>query len=175
MGVKMRTKLRYALGSGGVLLICLFVVTGFLATRPSKTRVIEPGRGNVAFHFVGYTNDASGRRFATFTVTNQDSRAVVRFRPCRIEIRPRTGARPSLIEGQGFPNTPSLPPGSGETVSVPVPTVTGPWRALILCAPDGWRLRLSYLRRGSTGSLAWLRPIVPPVRPMYFASDWIEP
>jgi hypothetical protein len=164
----MRTKLKWAFG--GVILIIL-VVAALVGARDGKALASVVGKGTVSVRFVGYSNDASSKRLATFTVSNQGSRNIWRFRQYNLEVQQQKGAQSSWFARQALPTSVSLAARASEVVLVPVPTVDRPWRVVLTCSRDGWRRKLNASRT--------VNPVLPDrlrgVPTEDVASNWIDP
>ena len=103
-------------------------------------RLSQPAQSSlplkVSISFAGYTNDAAGRRLATFALTNQSNVGLLRFRNCSIE---------GSIENS-FPfmhyyiREHLLAPSESELVAVVSPTNLPTWRVTFYFSPDRhWR------------------------------------
>jgi len=88
--------------------------------------------------FGGFTNDSAGARLATFCVSNCSRGSIIRWghygvetpqTPWHLGVQPHLG--PKAI----------LRPGQTESVSLPAPTNTGAWKAVLFFSREGWRSR----------------------------------
>ena len=94
----------------------------------------QPKKPPASVKFLGYTNNATGTRLATFVVSNCSSFAVRRQAGYWIELPTPTGAtnRASLW----FSSSHDLKAGAFEMVEVPVPMNQHSWRVLLPIRTD---------------------------------------
>ena len=98
------------------------VLRAFLAptTRASSIPI-------ASVNFLGYTNDASGARLATFAVTNLGDIAVARSPKCLICVA-APGGRWVPHSGFLLAKGRVLGVGASETIAIKPPTTQSPWR-----------------------------------------------
>jgi len=94
----------------------------------------QPEKPPASVAFLGYTNDATGTRVATFVVSNCSSFVVRRQAGYWIELPAPTG----VTNGAScwFSRSHDLKAGTFEIVAVPVPTHEPSWRVLLSIRTD---------------------------------------
>jgi hypothetical protein len=97
-------------------------------------RALRSGGPPASVTFLGYTNDASGTRLASFAVTNLRSFVVRRQAGYWIEVRAPVGQTNFL--SRWFSSGQDLDPRASEVITVPVPTNQAPWRVLLPIRTD---------------------------------------
>jgi hypothetical protein len=105
------------------------IVVGIFIWR--RNRPEEPP---ASVKFLSFTNDATGIRFASFTVTNLKPYIVRRQAGYWIELRTPVGQTNHL--SLWFSNACDLNPQASETITVPVPTNQAPWRVVLPIRTD---------------------------------------
>src|SRR5687768_1253388 len=98
----------------------------------------RPDEPPASIAFLGYTNDSTGARLATFAVTNLESFVVRRQAGYWIDLKVATGQ--TNHASRWFSNATDLNPRASEIVAVPVPTNQIPWRVVLLIRSDLDRL-----------------------------------
>jgi hypothetical protein len=96
---------------------------------------LQPEDPPASVTFLGYTNDATGARVATFVVSNLNSFVVRRQAAYWIELSTSTG----VTHQAGccwFSSRNDLNPRAREIVAVPVPTNQPSWRVLLSIRTD---------------------------------------
>ena len=92
----------------------------------------------VAVLFQGFTNNSQGVRLASFCISNCSRTTMIRWGHYGVETRQTPWQKaPQSILGYKA----SLLPGQAESVSLPVPTNSGAWQAVLFFSKDGWRYR----------------------------------
>ena len=98
-------------------------------------RLAQPAQSTlplkVSISFAGYTNDAAGRRLATFALTNQSNVGLLRFRNCSIE-----GRLENSFPSNHYVREHLLAPSESELVTVVSPTNLQTWRVTFYFSPD---------------------------------------
>ena len=127
-------------GTTFIGLAVIVVIIGALAAWVlfQSPRQRSPNRPDASVTFLGYTNDAPGRRLARFAVTNLSALAVARSPKCLIWIAPSAGgwAPQSVVLFPGFPRSRVLGAGTSEIVTIAPPTNQSPWRISLYVSDD---------------------------------------
>jgi hypothetical protein len=90
----------------------------------------------VDLQFKGFKNSVSNGRVAVFAFINRDRRAVQRLPLYAVETRDDPERKVIMVA-----TPPILKAGSSETIEVPVPPTSGPWRLGASCSLTGFRRR----------------------------------
>lgn len=139
------------------------LVTFALFQKPLK-------RPNMTVTFMGYTNDTSGTRLASFAVSNAGPSTVQRTSHYWIQI-PTAKRWTNLSDGWLVGSV--LAPGSSETVVIPAATNQSSWRVSFYVSAEVGLMR-DVMR--STAQLARDAGLRPRYRPVNYGvqSEWIE-
>ena len=160
----------------------LAVAVGALLVMRTRPRTVTAG---VDINFLGYTNSASGARFALFNITNGDTISIERLSPT-VEVQ----SEPNLQAPSTSPDLPWLRPaplesGASCTIAIGVPGA----RPHLGAGTGRWRVHLRFERRTVSESVrdVWMgRGDTTPVRfgpftllgpPQYefIKSSWVAP
>jgi hypothetical protein len=117
------------------------------------SRPLPPSSLSIAVARLGYTNGPTGARLAVFTVTNQEQNPIERGPMYSIEVRGDPGRSTSTPPLPHLPSAVVLQPGQSESVSIPVPAITGEWRVTLWCTYYGSRQKLRDWLRSSRGAI----------------------
>jgi hypothetical protein len=139
-----------------LLLVCAFFLSGSRGTGPVRMTAV----------FNGFTNGATGARFAAFRVSNPGGPSLYLWPFYAVE---ESGQAVSLLRssfGQGV----TLVPGQSAICLLPAPDNKASWRVVLDFSRNDWRRRLG----GAPAWIRWLLPsrhLVIPVSEAF--SDWV--
>jgi hypothetical protein len=118
-----------------VLLLLAGGLAGVGLRQPRHSPSRLSGNPFASVTFLGYTNDASGTRLATFAVTNLSDFAVARSPKCLICFAtPGRGWAPH--SAALLPGGRRLGAGASEIVAIKPPTTQSPWRVSLYVSND---------------------------------------
>ena len=120
-----------------ILAILAFLLIVSAGTVLLLQRGTNPPR-TVSVSFGGFTNDSAGARLATFCVSNCSRGSIIRWGNYGVETRQtpwHMGAQ-AVLGPKAI-----LRPGQTESVSLPAPTNTAAWKAVLFFSREGWRSR----------------------------------
>jgi hypothetical protein len=118
-----------------IIAICLVILLLLGSIFASVAFRRPPGRPSVKVNFVGFTNDASGMRLASFAISNGSSWDV--SRDSHYCVRSPAGAKgTTFAEGWCPTGGSTLRAGSSEIVTIPAPTNQPSWRAAFSTRKD---------------------------------------